>query len=263
MGSWRSRLDKTQESQRVIRRDASYQRSGIKQVLSTLAGRSPANAADLAELLTDRLSAVSDDLRGSSSNLWRQFWNEDRHGRPHEPKHEESCRDALLEALRARLPAEVGTTLEGRYAADKRADIRVSCNGFNIPIEVKKNSHPDIWNAIRCQLISRYTTNPATSGHGILVMLWFGQQKTTNPPDGSRRPSVPGELARQLRRDLTADEAGKISVVVLDTTKPASNPGRQTDSLLFAFAVGVRVSSRAQSGSRRTKAPGFCNSRSS
>ena len=219
MVRWRERLTWAQELQRVVYSDASYSHPAIEQVLDTLNNRAPANAADLAALLRDRLEIISDHIRGDSANLWRQFWNEDCYGRPTTGKPEDSCRDVLLEALKHQLPSEVDIAPEGRYVADTRADIRASFGGSNIPIEIKKSSHRDLWSGLRNQLIKRYTTDPATSGYGIYLVLWFGPDETTRSPDGSR-PASPADLRRILENELTADEARKISVIVMDVTKP-------------------------------------------
>ena len=111
---------------------------------------------------------------------------------------------------------------EGSYAADTRSDIRANCRGFNVPIEIKKDSHPDLWKAIHDQLIAQYTTDPATDGYGIYLVLWFAEPKklATRHPDGSR-PSTPEELQRRLEHQLTADQARKITVIVMDVTKPS------------------------------------------
>ena len=221
---WRDRLTEARERHRVINRDASYRHPGIVEVQRTLGRGAPANAADLAALLQDRLADISADVQGGNDNPWRNYWNEDVHRSPTEPKHEDSCRDALLTDLKKRLPVEVDATPEGRYAADNRADIRASCIGFNVPVEIKKNSHPDLWTAIRRQLVGKYTTDPATSGYGIYLVLWFGAGKTKTPPDGNR-PDTPGALRQKLLQDLTSDEARKISVIVMDVTKPSEPPG--------------------------------------
>ena len=222
MVSWRSQLTWALERQRVVHRDASYRHPTIEQVQRTLNNRAPANASDLAALLNDQLNEIAQRVRGSNSNLWRQFWNEDPYGRPSKAKPEESCRDVLVEALQTRLPPEVDAAPEGRYASGKRADIRASCGEFNVPIEIKKNSHLDLWSALREQLIGRYTTDPATSGHGIFLVLWFGANETR--PQKGNRPTTPEELSQRLEKDLTSDEARKISVVVMDVTKPGDQP---------------------------------------
>ena len=243
LASWHGHLEIARENQRVIHRDASYTHPTIEQVQRTLQNRRPANAADLAALVVDRLADIHDDIRGGSSNLWRQFWIEDPQGRviessqtqrladtavpgdsrgrvrERQPEPEESCRDALLGALQPRLPPEVDAQPEGRYAAEKRADIRVACNGFNVPVEIKKNSHRDLWIAPRAQLIGKYTTDPATSGHGIYLVLWFGADATKRSPAGTR-PATPAELQEQLEQELTFDESRLISVIVMDVTRP-------------------------------------------
>jgi hypothetical protein len=226
LDGWHPHLTQALEDHRVIHRDASYSHPSIGQVQDTLNDGPPASAADLAALLEDRLTDICEDLRGSNSDLWRQFWNEDPHRRLTGSKPEDSCRDALLANLQRRLPDDVDAVREGSYAADTRSDIRVSCLGFNVPIEIKKDSHPDVWKAMHDQLMARYTTDPATDGYGIYLVLWFADsdKPATRNPDGSR-PSTPEELQRRLEQRLTADEARKITVIVMDVTKPSRNGG--------------------------------------
>ena len=64
---------------------------------------------------------------------------------------------------------------EGSYKDDKRADIRLSVPGFNIPIEIKRSCHDDWWSSIRTQLIAEYTRDPDTDGYGIYLVFWFGE----------------------------------------------------------------------------------------
>ena len=216
---WHGQLTWAQENQRIVYRDAYYSHPSITGVQNTLSNRAPASAADLAALLGDRLQDIAEHVHGDNTNPWERFWNVNSYRRPIKGKPEESCRDVLLETLKERLPRGVDAVPEGRYAADKRADIRASFAGFNVPIEIKKNDHRDLWSALRRQLINQYTTDPATSGYGIYLVLWFGADRTARHPNGTR-PDTPDELARQLQHELTADEARKISVIVIDATKP-------------------------------------------
>ena len=218
---WRPYLERALEEQRVIHRDASYDHPDIEQVQNTLSDGPPANAADLRALLADRLNDIRDHLRGGNSDLWHQFWNEERPNHLTASKPEDSCRDALLANLQLRLPDDVDSVPEGHYAADARADIRAGCRRFNVPVEVKKDSHRDLWRAMRDQLMAKYTTDPATEGYGIYLVLWFADldKPISRSPDGVR-PSSPDEFRQWLERDLTADEARKISVIVMDVTKP-------------------------------------------
>ncbi len=216
---WKDQLRWAEERQRVLLRDATYSHPSVEQVQRTLDNGLPANATDLAALLNDHLDYISRDIRGSNSNIWRQFWMDDRDSEPREPKHEESCRDALLTLLKERLPTAVDSAPERRYASDTRADICVSYGGFNVPIEIKKDCHRDLWSALQEQLVEQYTTDPATSGHGIYLVLWTGGDEISRRPDGNR-PTTPDELRELLEGDLTPEQTGKISVRVLDVTKP-------------------------------------------
>ena len=223
---WRNELLQARDGQRVVRRDAAYRHPSVEQIWQTLDGGAPANPADLAALVMDRFGELAGRLRNGNTDDWRQYWNEDRHGRPREPKHEESCRDALLSDLQQCLPDDVEAQPEGHYANDKRADIRISCRDFQIPVEIKKNSHPKLWSAMRDQLMVQYTRDPATDGYGIYLVLWFGEidgHRTPPPPSGVR-PDNPEALKARLEEALTPEEARKISVCVIDVSAPSAKP---------------------------------------
>ena len=218
---WRDDLVRARDRQQVIRRDATYRHPGIAQVCRTLNHAAPANAGDLAALVVDRLVEIAERIGTANTNDWRPYWNEDQHRRSTEPKHENSCRDALLSKLRELLPREVDAQPEGRYVSDKRSDIRinVACGGFQVPVEIKKSANPALWSALRSQLIERYTRDPATDGYGIYLVLWFGPQHMP-PARAGARPTGARELRHSLQSTLSEDEARKISVVVVDVTPP-------------------------------------------
>ena len=87
-----------------------------------------------------------------------------------------------------------------------------------MPIEVKKDSHRDLWSAVRDQLIAHYARNPATDGYGIYLVLWFGESGPP-PPDGPPARSA-GEFEARLAESLSAAEACRISVCVIDIGRP-------------------------------------------
>ena len=226
LSSWHAELIRARDDQRVVRRDAAYRHPDIEQVCRTLNDGLPANAGDLAALVADRLAEVADRIRNGSTDDWRQYWNEDSHGRPTGPKPEDSCRDALLSDLQQCLPADVDAHREGQYANEKRADIRLSCRNFNVPIEIKKNGHPDLWSALHDQLIAQYVRDPGTDGYGIYLVLWFGEigaYRTPPPPSGDR-PDDPDALRTRFESTLTQGEARKIAISVIDVTPYAAKP---------------------------------------
>ena len=108
---------------------------------------------------------------------------------------------------------------EGQYADDKRADIRVSYTTTNssmaIPIEIKRDSHRDLWNAISDQLIDLYTRDPESKGRGIFLAFWFGGKSMPIPPNGDK-PTMAAELEKLLVDLVPADKKELISVCVID-----------------------------------------------
>ena len=168
----------------------------------------------------DRLNEIAGRIRNGNTDDWRQYWNEDSHARPVKPKPENSCRDALLSDLQQCLPDYVDAHREGPYANDKRADIRVVCRDFNVPVEIKRNGHHDLWRALRDQLVARYARDPGAGGYGIYLVLWFGECagcRTPLPSTGAR-PDGPDVLKASLEATLARDEARRISICVIDVS---------------------------------------------
>ena len=221
---WRPLLIDAAYQQNKIYRDASFHHSNIEQVIEVLSNRHPANAADLAALTVNLLTQVSQNIRNGNTSDWRQYWKFDDANKPCRPMHEDDCRDRLLSDLRLMLKIpEIDVQPEGRYADDKRSDIRVSCYGFNVPVEIKKSCHRDLWSAIREQLIAKYTRDPGSDGYGIYLVLWFGNAEQCRPTPGTQPPARSAlELKEQLCSQLSSDQKRKISVCVIDVAKPSS-----------------------------------------
>ena len=219
---WRDLLFQAQEAQRVIRRDADFHHPTIEQVCQSLNGGTPANAGDLAALVVDQLRELAEVIRKDNTNAWRQYWNVNQYYRAENPRPENSCRDTVLSYLRQCLPRGVDAQPEGQYASNNRADIRVSCGGFQVPVEIKRNANGDLWRGLRNQLIGQYTNDPDTDGYGIYLVFWFGEvvgQRTPLPPSPFRRPANAEKLEQQLRATLSEAEARKISVCVIDVSR--------------------------------------------
>lgn len=223
LADWRNVLIEARDHQRIIRRDAAYRHPNIAQVCRTLHNGPPANAGDLAALIVHRLDEIARKIRTANTNDWRPYWSEDQYRKPTKPKHENSCRDVLLASLRACLPEEADAQPEGQYVNDWRSDIRinVACREFHVPVEIKKNTNQTLWSALRNQLIEGYARDPGTSGHGIYLVFWFGEEHTPAAPTGAR-PNSTDELRERLQSTLSVGEAHKISVVVVDVTPPLS-----------------------------------------
>ena len=217
LADWKVTLELARDRQRTERRDTAYAHASVERAAEALRGGLPTNAADLLALVADHLDDFAAELRGGDENAWRGFWNEDSYGRPESPKPENSCRDALLGALRARLDDRIAVLTEAQHAGNTRSDIRVSHKDFALPIEIKREGHPDLWNAASEQLIPKYTNLPAANGHGIYLVLWFGRQNLRKGPS-DHRPTTPEELRHALEETLPRDDTSKIEVCVLDVT---------------------------------------------
>ena len=220
LAAWRAMVRRVQGAQRVLRRNVRYRHPDIDAARRTLECRQPANAADLVAVTLDALAEISTNIRHGSTNDWRQYWNPDSDEKQGKPKDENDCRDALLSDLKYKLDSQgIDAAPEGRYADEKRADVRVSYGGFNVPVEIKKSSHRSLWSAIRNQLIAKYSRDPDAVGSGIYLVLWFGE-KYCQLPESGVRPRSATELEERLRCTLTPEEARLISICVIDVERP-------------------------------------------
>jgi hypothetical protein len=212
--AWHGLLRHSRESQRVASREAHFQRASAAEVIRTLANAEPANAADLHALLLQHLCDIAHDDRNGNTTGYQRYWEV---GKPHL---ENYCRDRLLELLREKLrPTGIDAQPEGEYRENKRADIRASfggIGGFNVPIEIKRDSHRDLWHALRDQLMAHYVRDPGAEGYGIYLVFWFGGKGMPVAADGGKRPSSAQELEDRLRATLKPDERQFIGIIVMD-----------------------------------------------
>ena len=218
---WGSLIERAARSQNAARREAGFTYSDASRVVETLENLQPANPADLAAVTVAHLNSIAGSIVDGNTSDWKQYWNIDGYSRPENPHPENACRDTLLSHLRHRLqPLGIDAQPEGRYANDKRADIRVSYSGFSIPVEIKKSCSRDLFSALREQLIARYSRDPDSAGHGIYIVFWFGVTDGCRPvPMGNgARPENACELEIQLKATLSAEEKMKIQILVIDVS---------------------------------------------
>ena len=214
MKNWADSLSRALYDQRVTRRKALFRPASVAQVCATLANLKPANAADLWALTVDHLKQLAREIRDGNTNDYRQYWAGET------PKIEDDCRDALLSDLRKLLaPAYVLAEPEVRYADEKRADIKVIAPPYQIPIEIKREMHPDVWKAIPEQLVAKYGRETASEGYGIFMVFWFTGKLTAAPSDGGSRPKTPLELQRRLAATVPEELRHKIAVLVVDCSR--------------------------------------------
>ena len=209
------------EDHSARRRVKEFRRCGIDEVANTLKNDRPANASDLAALVVDEIGLYSRQIRDGSASNWKQFWNVDEHNRAKDPRPEHSCRNAILSVLQLRLRRlGIDAQPEGAYADDKRSDIRLSLGGFNVPVEIKRSCHRDLWTAMRSQLLPKYTRDPGADGFGIYLIFWFGHHSRCKPTAlNGWAPTNARELEVRLWEQLSGPERSRISVCVIDVSK--------------------------------------------
>ena len=209
------------EDQSERRRVAEFRHCGIDQVTKTLKNGRPANAGDLAALVVDEVGLLSVQIRDGSASSWKHFWNVDGYNRATDPRPEQSCRDVILLALQRRLGRlGIDAQPEGTYADEKRSDIRLSFGSFNVPVEIKRSCHRDLWTAMRNQLLLKYARDPGADGFGIYLVFWFGPDCCCKPTAlEGWVPANADELEARLTEQLSGPARSRISVCVIDVSK--------------------------------------------
>ena len=230
--NWRGVLCRARDEQAIERGMSVYVTPTIPEVRKGLKGGPPIGAADLAALVTDKLTHLASRIRDGNTDAWQQYWHTDPNdpmGRKViKPKTEGPCRDALLSDLQILLePHEVDAQPEGHHAEDARSDI-IAVHGVHaVVVEVKKTDSEDLWSAMTDQLIAKYVRDPRSGGYGLFLVLWFDADQLKSSPPAGTRPRSPEELGRMLEGILTDEQRRTITVIVVDVSAPAGrvSPG--------------------------------------
>lgn len=212
-------LENARHQQKQRLREKGFRFLSPHSVAQVLASGSPTSAADLTALALHHLDDIAITLRNDNDDGFRAFWNIENK-QPTGQREENLCRDALLTRLRASLvPLGVDCQPEVDYANDKRADLRLSYRTeFELPIEIKRDSNPTLWSALRTQLIGQYA--PQADDYGIYLVLWFGGDSMPRTTDGGKKPRSPEELRARLEAQLDPSERQRIFIHVLDVSWP-------------------------------------------
>ncbi|MCF1369267.1 hypothetical protein LH704_21095 [Burkholderia cenocepacia] len=226
MDAWHVPIDGFLFEQRRLARNAKFTAPAPAAVARMLANGAPANSRDMAELLRDHLIHFARRIQFEETNWLDLFYESDGKG-GEKPKNENACRDILLGLLRDRVVLQhVQLEKESVAAAEKRADMQatviVQSERRISPVEIKKDSHKEVWSAWRDQLEPRYLRNPAAGGVGMYLVLWFGH-KTKVGPDG-QRPRSAQEMAESLNALIPAEYTAHIVGLVIDLSRQLSRP---------------------------------------
>lgn len=196
-----------------------YRPPRLSDLRSIVEARPPQTVPDLQATLLELLDRVQKRVHADPADPWHGFYTDA--GPPHD---EERCRDHLLTMLGVR-PESIDLMPEGHLADNNRADIIASLNGMRVPVEIKGQWHPELWQAADTQLDRLYATDYASERRGIYLVLWFGNnvpesKKPRARARGSKRPLSPDELRKGLTAISLAAQDGRVAVVVLDLERP-------------------------------------------
>lgn len=203
--------------QRQKQADEAYTPPTLDQIKAVLDAGAPASVADLRAIVVDELGELRRRLRGSSQDEVNLFWTDGG-----KPRIENQCRDLTVTLLRGPLaPLSVYPMDEADMPQGKRADIVFYHDALWLPVEAKRQQHPDLWIAIDQQLERLYTGHWQTEGQGAFLVFWFGPMfNVPARPDGGQKPTTAAELQAALDAH-PAVKAGRVQVVVLDLSRPA------------------------------------------
>ena len=221
LAPWQERIRRAVLHQQDVYRDAGFRYPTVSEVIGALDNGAPANASDLAELACHELASLARRIRDGATSDWRQYWRELPDGNL-KPKIENSCRDHLLSDLSLMLQCfGIAADKEPSYADGKYADIRLSYANFNVPVEIKRSDSPDLWTAIREQLMPKYARDPGAAGCGIYLVFWFGREFCKRSPEGCKpddAASLQAELCANAK--LTPEETRRVKVLAIDVSRP-------------------------------------------
>jgi len=221
--AWRPHLRHAQAQQAALHRDRGFTHPMPAVVRAAIAGGPPVNARDLRAVVMEELGQLRSELRTTDTTPWKNYWNL-KGDKVDTPLVENQCRDRLLDRLRDRLKKYgiAAAVPEARRGEETRTDMLIfSGAGRNLPIEVKRHFHQDIWIAASTQL-QDYTADPGADGFGIYLVFWFGNGEGPTPArsDGSVGPMSAAELEPMLAGDLSPEVRTRTDVIVFDVSSP-------------------------------------------
>lgn len=184
----------------------------------------PSNVEDIKSLVLEELTVAQKILIGDDLDQVRDFW--DDAGIPY---NENRCRDRLAAMIGPELMHyDVQRITEADMPQTKRADLAFARGKLQLPMEVKGQWHPEVWQAATDQLDFKYLIDWRSEQRGIYCVLWFGKLPSSSgrrlkaPPNGLNAPQSANEMRKMLIEYIPEARRALIDVVVLDLTA-ASN----------------------------------------
>ncbi len=199
------------------RRDSEYAAPTVSQLQSVMANDLPETIDDMRAYFADRLETLQERMQASNTDMWEAYWADE--GRP---RGENFCRNRLIEHISGQLPPSIRFEPEMHMPDQTRADIAAIRNAIGLPIEIKGQWHPDMWNAASDQLDAKYAQDWRAQGCGVYIVLWFGDvpgKQIPGHPEGLERPATPEALRQMLIDRLPEARRPLIDVLSIDISR--------------------------------------------
>lgn len=206
--------------QRQLRSETEFRAVTPAELRALLADGPPADIDELRALVLDEVDRVAAKLHGGDTDPIVEFWTDEG-----VPRDENRCRDRLADLLEPVLERYgVHRIPERDMPGGKRADLGFACGDMQLPMEIKGQWHPEVWDAATGQLDRLYLRDWRAQDRGVYVVLWFGDLPTATrrrlkrPPEGEP-PTGPEEMERMLTERVPLARRGSIAIRVLDLTR--------------------------------------------
>ncbi|MGK9235858.1 hypothetical protein KXS07_29900 [Inquilinus limosus] len=202
--------------QRKLRRDHEYVPATVDQVRSIVSNALPETIDDMRAYLGDRVATVQERMHATNTDMWEAYWDGAK------PRPENFCRNRLVEHISGQLPAAIRFEPEMHMPEQKRADIAAIRDSIGLPVEIKGQWHPEVWDAPVDQLAARYTRDWHAEGRGVYIVIWFGNvpgKELPAHPDGIARPTTPEMLRNILMARIPEHMRDLIDIYIVDVSR--------------------------------------------
>ncbi len=203
-------------NQRKLRRDHEYTPATINQVQSVASNALPETIDDMRAYFGDRVATVQARMHATNTDMWEAYWDGTK------PRGENFCRNRLVEHISGQLPAAIRFEPEMHMPNQKRADIAAIRGAIGLPVEIKGQWHPQVWDAPLKQLAAQYARDWHAEGRGVYIVIWFGEipdKQLRRHPDGLAAPTTPQGLQHMLIDRIPEAMRDLIDIYVMDVTR--------------------------------------------
>ena len=199
-------------------RDAENRAPTVDELRAVVTNMPPETISDMRAWFADRIETLQEQMHGSNTDMWQAYWVNGQ------PRCENYCRNRLIEHISRNLPDSIQIEPEPEMPGGTRGDIALMRCTIKLPIEIKGQWHPKVWDAATDQLAAKYARDWQAKGCGAYIVLWFGDvpgKLLPRHPDGLEVPQTPEALREMLIQRLKEELRAGIDVYVIDISKPS------------------------------------------